>query len=81
MGSWKVPCKLAKPPAVPGRSGKLSTDTFLFVSCPSEVRCLLQIMQELSGPTQMTLLIIIILSLSAQSLHYKINSRWKADER
>lgn len=34
MGGWKVPCKQAKPPAgVPGGSGKLSTVTFLFVSC------------------------------------------------
>jgi hypothetical protein len=32
MGGWKVPCKLGKPPAVPGGSGKLSTVTFLFVS-------------------------------------------------
>jgi hypothetical protein len=40
----------------------------------------MQAMQELSGATQMTLL-IIILSLSAQLLQDKVNSHWKANER
>lgn len=44
---------------MPGGSGKLSTVTFHVRILPLEVRCLLQDMQELSGATQMTLLIIL----------------------